>query len=125
MIIPNIPARKPAAHPSAATQTTLYDALEVSPRASAQVIHAAYRCLAQSSHPDKHRGAAAAEHRMATINHAYAVLSDPAARQRYDRQLATPERMVERRGGNSAHRGFSRTAETVQQVSRAFAFRPL
>lgn len=35
---------------------TYYETLEVSANASAFVIWAAYRCLAQHHHPDKHSG---------------------------------------------------------------------
>jgi len=34
----------------------LYEILQVSPRASDGVIHAAYRVLARNSHPDRHAG---------------------------------------------------------------------
>jgi DnaJ-class molecular chaperone len=124
MLSQNSPARQAPERTPAPASATLYDVLEVSPRASTQVIKAAYRCLAQSSHPDKHDGSAHASARAVRINRAYAILSDPALRARYDERLAAPERMVERRGTGSSHRGFSRTVETVQQVSRAFAFRP-
>ena len=49
------------------------------------VIKAAYRALAQRYHPDKWQGdPAEATRRMAEINAAYAVLSDPAKRAAYD-----------------------------------------
>ena len=49
------------------------------------VIKAAYRALAQRYHPDKWQGdPAEATRRMADINAAYAVLSDPAKRAAYD-----------------------------------------
>ncbi len=49
------------------------------------VIRAAYRALAQRYHPDKWLGdAGEATRRMAEINAAYAVLSDPAKRAAYD-----------------------------------------
>lgn len=51
------------------------------------VIKAAYRALAQRYHPDKWQGdPAEAIRRMADINAAYAVLSDPAKRVAYDAQ---------------------------------------
>ena len=67
---------------------TLYEVLEVSPRARAQVIKAAYRCLVQHCHPDKHQGTEHANDRLAQINRAYAILSDPVARLDYDRPRA-------------------------------------
>lgn len=107
------------------TEVTLYDALEVSPRASALVIKAAYRCLAQTHHPDKNAGSAAASARLAQLNHAYAVLSDPAQRRRYDQTLEPHAQGVERRG--TGMRAGCRTKSTVDAPlqSRAFVFRPL
>ena len=104
---------------------TLYDALEVSPHASALVIKAAYRCLAQFNHPDKNAGAAAASERLAQINHAYAVLSDPDKRRRYDQTIELQERSIDRRGSAMEMGGSTRPRVAEHQVSRAFAFRPL
>jgi DnaJ-class molecular chaperone len=72
------------------TRNTLYDLLEVSPNASPEVIKAAYRQLALKYHPDKQpdaRSRQLAEERMKQINAAYDILSDPARRAEYDRQL--------------------------------------
>ena len=60
----------------------LYDELQVSRRASPEVIDAAYRRLARMYHPDT--GAAADVERMVRINHAYEILSDPRRRADYD-----------------------------------------
>ena len=57
--------------------------LEVSPKASAEVIRAAYRSLAQRYHPDKNSAVVAAE-RFAEIHEAYLVLSDPQKRNAYN-----------------------------------------
>lgn len=102
---------------------TLYDTLEVSPRACPQVIRAAYRCLAQCHHPDKQAGSQAASDRQTLINQAYAVLSDPARRQRYDQTIALNERFMERRGNVEAAPMPSGTASS--HTARPFAFRPL
>ena len=105
-------------------QTTLYETLEVSPAASAGVIKAAYRCLAQHNHPDKNPDAASCG-RLALINQAYSVLSDPQHRQRYDLSLALRERTmahtVERRGRSCP----LKTGVDAHLTVRAFAFRPL
>ena len=45
----------------------LYEILEVSPKARPAVIKAAYRCLVQENHPDKHPGDAEAAARMSMI----------------------------------------------------------
>lgn len=67
---------------------THYDVLEIQDTASAAVIKGAYRFLAQKWHPDKHlENKEHAESVFKQLNEAYAVLSDPARRREYDRQL--------------------------------------
>jgi DnaJ-class molecular chaperone len=102
---------------------TLYDTLEVSPRACPQVIRAAYRCLAQCNHPDKQSGSQAASERQTLINQAYDVLSDPARRQRYDQAIALNDRFIERRGSAGGTPLQSGTGHP--KMSRPFVFRPL
>ncbi len=72
----------------------LYELLEVSPRASEQVIQAAYRVLARQSHPDANPELvdSAAERRIRQLNAAYEVLSDSRARARYDHERAVARR---------------------------------
>jgi curved DNA-binding protein len=60
-----------------------YDVLGVSRGASQDEIQRAYRKLARTYHPDLNRDPAA-EERFKEISEAYAVLSDPQTRQRYD-----------------------------------------
>jgi DnaJ-class molecular chaperone len=105
-------------------QTTLYDLLEVSPYASVRVIRAAYRCLAQCSHPDKHAGALEAMAQQSRFNDAYAVLSDPVRRVRYDQSIRLPARFQERRGSRGGVAAGS-SLPAQGRVIRAFAFRPL
>jgi DnaJ-class molecular chaperone len=106
-------------------EVTLYEILEVSPHASAQVIRAAYRCLAQCNHPDKNPGSAAASERQAQINFAYGVLSDPSKRRRYDQRMgAQQESDIERRGSDLATPAHSKAVDDAPPVSRAFVFRP-
>jgi curved DNA-binding protein CbpA len=62
-----------------------YRALEVTPLASSDEIQRAYRALARRFHPDLNPRPGAAM-RMASINMAYEVLSDPAKRAAYDRK---------------------------------------
>ena len=59
----------------------LYSVLEVAPNATAGEIRAAFRRLARRHHPDL---GSASPARMVVINRAYAVLSDPERRRRYD-----------------------------------------
>jgi curved DNA-binding protein CbpA len=62
-----------------------YATLQVHPDAEPEVVDAAYRKLASKYHPDVN-GSSDANERMATINAAYDVLSDPNKRARYDAQ---------------------------------------
>ena len=104
--------------------TSLYDVLQVSSGASPSVIRAAYRCLAQQDHPDKQQDSQDAEQRMAHINRAYAVLSDPRQRQAYDVGQGYASMASERRGrggGTVAHK----VHPSGQGTTRLFAFRPL
>lgn len=58
--------------------------LGVSPSADPAALRRAYLALARRHHPDRDGGDAA---RMRAVNEAWAVLSDPEARARYDRSL--------------------------------------
>lgn len=107
------------------SEDTLYEILEVSPHASASVVKAAYRCLAQCNHPDKNAGADIASQRLAQINHAYSVLSDPDKRRRYDQMMALQGNLNDRRGKGMATRSSAKPIVAGQQGSRAFVFRPL
>lgn len=62
-----------------------YAILEVERTADEKTIKAAYRKLALAYHPDRNRGNDEAEEKFKAINEAYAVLSDPEKRSRYDR----------------------------------------
>ena len=66
---------------------TYYDLLKVDRNAAPEGVRAAYRSLAQRYHPDKRPGNADAIRVMAALNEAYAVLSDPQKRARYDRAI--------------------------------------
>ena len=62
-----------------------YDVLGVSKDADDKEIKRAFRKLAQQYHPDKNPGDPSAEAKFKDINEAYAVLSDPDKRSKYDR----------------------------------------
>lgn len=106
-------------------EDALYEVLEVSPRASAEVIKAAYRCLVQHHHPDRNEGADAANERLAHINYAYSILSNPVKRQSYDRRMGMNHDFIERRGVRTPMRGSCRAASAESQGVRPFGFRPL
>jgi len=79
--------------PAASKALTYYDVLRVNRRAGADRVRTAYRKLAQQYHPDKMPGDAQAQGKaqefMAELNEAYAVLSDPKQRARYDEHIDT------------------------------------
>jgi curved DNA-binding protein CbpA len=63
----------------------LYAELGVTPQAEPEVIRAAFRALAQRYHPDRPGGASALwAAKMARINQAHSVLSQPERRRAYD-----------------------------------------
>jgi curved DNA-binding protein CbpA len=72
-------------------EADLYLVLRVEPDAGADEIRAAYRRRSRELHPDRNR-ADDANARMAALNHAYAILSNPASRERYD--LGRPKHTV-------------------------------
>ena len=69
-------------------ETDLYEVLEVSRNASAEVIKRAYRTLVEKYHPDRHSAARKswAEEMTKQLNAAYATLGNPERRARYDRE---------------------------------------
>lgn len=69
---------------------TLYDRLGVDPLAATDEIHAAWRRVVRTVHPDLARDAADATERealTAAVNEAYTILADPELRADYDRSL--------------------------------------
>ena len=62
-----------------------YDVLGVERGTSEAELKKAYRKLAMECHPDRHPDDPAAEDRFKQVSEAYAVLSDPDKRARYDR----------------------------------------
>jgi molecular chaperone DnaJ len=67
------------------TKRDLYEVLGVSRNASAEEIKKAYRKLAIQYHPDRNPGDKAAEEKFKEVAEAYAILSDPEKKLRYDR----------------------------------------
>jgi WD40 repeat protein len=66
--------------------TTLYEILGVAPKAQASEVRLAYRRLAREYHPDLNPDPKSHE-RMAAINAAFEVLSDPVRRMEYDQRI--------------------------------------
>ena len=72
-----------------AHETTLYSVLRVPENATPDELKQAYRKLVKLWHPDLHPDDMNAEKRMAEINEAYTVLSDPAKKLKYDNSLSS------------------------------------
>ena len=64
----------------------LYDILEVSRKASKEIIEKAYKTLAKKYHPDVQ-----SEEKMKQLNEAYSILSDDIKRAEYDAKLEQEE----------------------------------
>jgi curved DNA-binding protein CbpA len=67
-----------------------YEVLQLTPSATFDQVHKAYRALAMQFHPDRNSSPGAGP-AMAAINEAYAVLSDPSRRREYDRERVQAE----------------------------------
>lgn len=68
----------------------LYEILEVSPKASEEVIEKAYKVLAKKYHPDLQNTEAQkrqCEQKMKVLNEAYEILGDTEKRKQYDAQI--------------------------------------
>jgi curved DNA-binding protein CbpA len=104
---------------------THYEALEVSPRASAVVIQAAYRCLAQRYHPDRQDVPNQADGKFKQISAAFKVLRDPSQKEAYDRSLGLITLANDRRGRGKVHAGYLDSLSAGPDRSRPFGFRPL
>lgn len=73
------------------TIRTHYDNLRIDRKASPETIHAAYLSLSEQCHPDKNGNSMESQWVMKILNESYAVLSDPAARQKYDAWIQNEE----------------------------------
>jgi DnaJ-like protein len=109
--------------PPTIVAVTYYDVLGVAPDASAAAVRRAYVTLARRYHPDFHTTAppgvrAANERAMQAVNEAWAVLSDPSARQRYD------ERYLHGAGDPTSSNADARRARAEQDARARAAWRP-
>jgi DnaJ-class molecular chaperone len=108
-------------------QGDYYQILDVDRDAPSQKIKEAYRKLAFQYHPDKNRGNPEALEKMKQINEAYAVLSDPGKKSRYDAlsQEYGPfayDRFRQNYSDQDIFRG-SDINQVFEEMARAFGFR--
>ena len=94
-----------------------YRTLGLTHTADANAIRTAYRALAKRYHPDV-SSLPDAHERFVAVTEAYEVLSDPAARARYDRTRASPS---PKRSSPTAEAQYARATEARQQAARAKA----
>jgi hypothetical protein len=95
----------------AADPSNLYELLEVSPRASREVIQAAYRALVRHYHPDVNdTGDASTQIRR--LNAAYYVLGDPERRAHYDLEYLRSHRLERMSSSESASRAATSRSPT-------------
>lgn len=93
-----------------------YQALGVDRKASAEEIKSAYRKLAKKLHPDLNPDDQAIEQRFKEVSQAYALLSDPETRARYDRGE------IDASGQERAAGGFHRTYRSGAGQQRGAPF---
>lgn len=102
-----------------------YDVLEVSHKASPEVVKAAYKSLMQRYHPDKNPENNDAAARAARITHAYDVLSDAIQRAAYDISISpAPETRVaaRARGRTKTRPPTDRSTDSRTKGSRAYLY---
>ena len=74
---------------------TYYEILEISEKASQEVIHMAYKALCKKYHPDVYQGDKHfAEEQIKKINEAYEILSDETQKKNYDNSLKKPQKSI-------------------------------
>jgi curved DNA-binding protein CbpA len=108
-------------------QPDCYEVLGIRREASPQIVKEAYRKLAFQYHPDRNRGNPEALEKMKAINEAYAVLSDPEKRRRYDTfsNVYGPsgyDRFRQTYSEEDIFRG-SDINQVFEEMARAFGFR--
>jgi curved DNA-binding protein CbpA len=102
-----------------------YDVLEVSQRASPEVLKAAYKSLMQRYHPDKNPGNQDAAARSGMITHAYDVLSDATRRTAYDNSISQmPDSYVATHGrsGSLKQTPITHPAESSPEGKRSLLY---
>ncbi len=83
-----------------------YDLLEVTPKASKEIIEKAYRVLIKKYHPDLYHGEERiyAENKLRDLNEAYHVLSNDFLREQYDMELEKERKFNNEKVANNSYR---------------------
>jgi len=96
-----------------------YEILEIHPKASKEVVKAAYKSLMQRYHPDKNPDNAEAARHATLIAQAYGIISDENQRSLYDLQLKEQaEKVYSRRSENYPAQPLRRTPPNRQAVEK-------
>lgn len=102
--------------------TTHYELLRVAPTASREELRQAFRMLSKRYHPDTTElPAVEAERSFRQLRQAYAVLSDPIARQRYDDELRQEAIVVAMAASAAAAAPVNGPASRSEEVRRALS----
>jgi len=101
----DFPTTKEALRVAASTKRDYYAVLGVARSASEKEIKTAYRKLARKHHPDVNPGDAKSESLFKEIGVAYAVLSDPEKRKKYDRWGPDWEKIEQAQAAGANFRG--------------------
>ncbi|MGZ4033230.1 MAG: J domain-containing protein [Bacteroidia bacterium] len=106
-------------------QTNYYLLLGVVSTATTEEIKSAYRALAKKYHPDKNQGNKSAEEYFKEIQEAYAVLSNPEKRRKYDLKFSYASNNYSQQKTSSSSRPYTGNAyqyaqQTAQDKQRQY-----
>lgn len=95
-----------------------YEILEVSPKASKEVIERAYKVLIKKYHPDLYVGEEKlyAEQKLRDINEAYKILSDEFLREQYDLEIQKEDQLDNSYKNTNEHTSKQRRPEIIEKL---------
>lgn len=95
-----------------------YDLLEVTPKASKEIIEKAYRVLIRKYHPDLYQGEERiyAESKTRELNEAYRVLSNDFLREQYDSELEKERQFNNTNSINNSRQNINNSQITQEEV---------
>ncbi len=100
-----------------------YEILEVSEKASKEVIEKAYKALAKKYHPDLNaHNKLEAEEKMKQINEAFDVLIDDTKRANYDNILNKKREIEKRKEEISKNNGYSNSSNNANSINNEKSF---